>query len=83
MKLLEDGKKNIVLQSKITLAAPVILLHGDKDDVVPLQTALKTKDIIRAPEVKLLIQKDGKHNLSRPQELDILAKSIEEVRNYK
>ena len=83
LKLLEDGKKNLVLQSKITLTAPVILLHGDKDDVVPLQTALKTKDIIRAPEVKLLIQKDGKHNLSRPQELDILAKSIEEVRNYK
>ena len=83
LKLLEDGKKNLVLQSKITLDAPVILLHGDKDKVVPLETALKTKDIINSPMVKLLIQKDGEHNLSRPQQLDILAKSIEEVRNYK
>ena len=83
LKLLEDGKKNLVLQSKITLDAPVILLHGDKDSVVPLKTALQTKDIIDAPKVKLLIQKDGEHNLSRPQELDILAKSIEEVRSYK
>ena len=42
LAFLKDGRKNKVLNKKINLKIPVFLIHGKKDDVVPLKLSKKS-----------------------------------------
>ena len=35
-QLIFDGRKNKILNNKINLKIPIVLFHGNKDEVVPL-----------------------------------------------
>lgn len=79
LDLLQDGNNNLVLNHTITTNAKVILIHGDKDVCVPLDTAFKTKDVLTAEDVSLIILKDAGHRLSRPQDLNTIKFAIEKM----
>ena len=74
--LFEDGKKYLMLDKKVDVFCPVVLLHGDKDDCVPVQTSLKMKDALMAEDVKVVIMKNGTHRFSSPAELDLVKDSL-------
>ena len=79
LPLLKDGRKNKVLNKKINSKIPVFLIHGKKDDVVPLKLSKKIFSIFPKAKKKMEIIKGGDHSLSRKGDLNRLANLINKV----
>jgi len=62
-QLIKDGRKNKILNKKINLKIPVTMIHGSKDDTVPLVYSKKVLKIFINARKKLLIIKNGDHSL--------------------
>ena len=63
-QLLKDGRKNKVLNKRITSKIKVTLIHGKKDEVVPVSYSKKVLKIFQNAKKKLVIIKNGDHSLS-------------------
>ncbi len=70
--LIEDGRTRLLLGGPIAIACPVRLLHGQRDDAVPWETALTLSERLAGHDVQAILVKDGDHRLSRPQDLALL-----------
>ena len=68
-QLIFDGRKNKVLNNKINLKIPVILFHGKKDDVVPVNYSRKILKACKKSKKKLIVIQNGQHSLSRKSDL--------------
>ncbi len=79
LALLKDGRKNKVLNKKINSKIPVYLIHGKKDNVVPLKLSRKIFNIFPKAKKKMEIVKGGDHSLSRKGDLNKLAHLIDEI----
>ena len=79
LSLLKDGRKNKVLNRKINSKIPVFLIHGKKDDVVPINLSKKIFSIFPKAKKKIQIIKGGDHSLSRKGDLNKLANLIDEI----
>lgn len=76
-RLIEDGRKNLLLSTAIPLSGPVHLLHGFADEDVPWAVSVTTAEQLESEDVSVTLIKDGAHNLSRPSDLDLLTQSLE------
>jgi pimeloyl-ACP methyl ester carboxylesterase len=77
--LIEDGRRNLVLNARLSLGCPVRLLHGQRDPDVPWETALTLARSIDGADVVTLLIKDGDHRLSRPQDLALLTRTLSDL----
>ena len=68
-QLIWDGRKNKILNNKINLKIPIVLFHGAKDEVVPLNFSKKIFKICKKSKKKLFKIKYGDHSLSRESDL--------------
>ena len=68
-QLIFDGQKNKILNNKINLKIPLVLFHGTKDEVVPLNLSRKILKICEKSKKKLIKIKNGNHSLSRKSDL--------------
>ena len=75
-QLLKDGRKNKVLNKKIKSNINVTMVHGQKDEVVPVSYSKKVLNIFKNTKKKLVIIKNGDHSLSSPKNLKLLKKEI-------
>ncbi len=80
MKLIEDGKKHLLMHDRIPLEIPVSLLHGQADDVVPWETSLKIAETVNSEDVTITLIKDGDHRLNRPADTAVLVELVGRVR---
>ena len=78
-KLIEDGRKRLVLRETIDLDCPVRLIHGVRDADVPWQVSLKLAGKLAGDDVRLTLIKDGEHRLSREGDLALIQDSIAEL----
>src|SRR5262245_60779228 len=78
-KLIEDGRKHLLLPPGLDLACPVRILHGDRDRDVPWQHGRKTFDAIRSPHAQFILVKDGDHRLSRDQDVLAIERAAENL----
>ncbi len=62
-QLIKDGRKNKILHKKINLKIPVTMIHGNKDDTVPVVYSKKVLKIFTNARKKLLVIKNGDHSL--------------------
>jgi len=62
-QLIKDGRKNKILHKKINIKIPVTMLHGSKDDTVPVIFSKKILRIFVEAKKKLIIIKNGDHSL--------------------
>lgn len=76
-KLIEDGRQNLVLKGIIETGCPVHILQGMQDEAVPYQHALTLVEHLPVDDVTLTLVRDGDHRLSRPQDLDLLIRTVE------
>ncbi len=76
LQLLSDGKKNRVFNKKIKSKIKVTMVHGQKDEVVPVSYSKKILKIFTNAKKKLVIVKNGDHSLSSNKGLKILKKEI-------
>ena len=74
--LIEEGRQHLLLGAPIAIAAPVRLLHGQRDPDVPWETALHLAGRIAGGDVQVTLLKDGDHRLSRPADLDLLCRTV-------
>jgi len=77
--LIEDGRRNLLLNNTIDIDAPVRLLHGLNDRDVPHTVSLQLQAKLKSQDVIVQLIKDGDHRLSRPQDLARLCTAVEEV----
>lgn len=77
--LLEDGRKNRVLTGIIETGCPVHILQGMKDPDVPWKHAMKLVEHLPADDVVISLIKDGDHRLSRPQDLELLRRALDQI----
>ena len=80
-KLINSGKKNLLLNSKIKIKCPVHLVHGGQDADVPIETSLKIMEQIESDDVKLTIVKSANHQFSEQKNLKLIFNSINEMIN--
>jgi pimeloyl-ACP methyl ester carboxylesterase len=78
-RLIEEGRRHLLLGGPIALAQPVRLLHGMADPDVPWQHSLQLIEALAGGDVVASFIKDGDHRLSRLQDLARLEAVIEEL----
>jgi pimeloyl-ACP methyl ester carboxylesterase len=78
-KLIEDGRRHLLMDAVIPITCPVRLLHGTADPDVPWQTSLALAEKLASTDVRVTLVKDGDHRLSSERDLALLERTIEEV----
>jgi len=81
LQLIEDGRKNKVFNKKIYNKLKVIMVHGQKDESVPVSYSKKILKIFVNSKKKLIIVKNGDHSLSSPKWLRILKEELKIIIN--
>ena len=78
-QLIFDGRKNKVLNNKIDLKIPIVLFHGTKDKVVPVNFSKKILKIFKKSKKKLIKIKNGDHSLSKKRDLKKICKELNQI----
>ena len=68
-QLIKDGRKNKVLSKKINSIIPVTMVHGKKDELVPVSFSRKVLSIFTNAKKKIVVIKNGDHSLSNKNQL--------------
>ena len=76
LQLIKDGRKNKVFHKKIYYKLKVTMVHGQKDESVPVSYSKKILKIFVNSKKKLVIIKKGDHSLSSSKWLSILKKEL-------
>ncbi len=76
-KLIDDGRNCLVLRDTIEISHPACLIHSQKDEDVPWQTALRLSEALASEAVQVVLVKDGDHRLSRPEDLKRLTQTVD------
>lgn len=74
--LWESGQAMLMLGDEIGYDGPVRLLHGQDDADVPVSIAFRLSRALRSADVQTILVKGGDHRLSRPQDLDLLVRTV-------
>lgn len=77
--LLDEGRRHLLLGRPIPVRCPVRLLHGQRDADVPWQVSLDLARDLESGDVRVVLVKDGDHRLSRPQDIDLLCRTVGEL----
>ena len=72
----ESGERMCLLEDELPVDCPVRLIHGDCDEDVPLDIALRLKDRLRSGDVQVTVIKGAGHRLSAPHEIDAILRTV-------
>jgi len=78
-QLIKDGRKNKILSKKIRSKIKVTMIHGSKDEVVPLSFSRKVLSVFSSARKKLVIIKNGDHSLSNQVHLKQIIKELNSI----
>jgi len=78
-QLIKDGRKNKILNKKIKNKIYVTMIHGKKDEVVPVSYSKKVLKVFKNANKKLVIIKNGDHSLSSKRNLSKITKELNNI----
>ena len=78
-QLIKDGRKNKVLKKKVLSKICVTMIHGSKDELVPVNYSRKVLKIFKSAKKKLVIIKNGDHSLSNKLGLKKIIKELDKI----
>ena len=81
-QLIKDGRKNKVLHKKYKIKIPVTMVHGSKDEVVPVIYSRKILKIFNNAKKNILVIKNGDHSLSNKVSLKKINKELDKILFY-
>jgi hypothetical protein len=81
LAFLDEGREHEILDGPLPIRCPVRILQGGKDDAVPWRHALTLAERTESEDLVFSLIKDGDHRLSRPQDIERLVTTVEELRN--
>jgi pimeloyl-ACP methyl ester carboxylesterase len=79
LKLIEDGRKNLILRTPLNVLCPLRMLQGKEDKSVEVQTAVKLLKHIDCENMQLKLVANADHSFSSPKCLEILEQTIHEI----
>jgi len=78
-QLIKDGRRNKVLSKKINTEVYVTMVHGKKDELVPVSFSRKVLSIFPNAKKKLVIIKNGDHSLSNKSPLKRIIRELNNI----
>ena len=78
-QLIKDEKKNKVLGKKIISPINITMIHGEKDEVVPISFSRKILSNFKVFKKKIIIIKKGDHSLSSKVNLEKIIKELDKI----
>ena len=81
LNLIKDGRRNKIFNKIFFNRIFVTIIHGQKDDVVPISISRKIIKIFKNAKKKLVIIKNGDHSLSKKNNLKRITKEIDIIFN--
>ena len=78
-QLIKDGRKNKVFQKKFNIKINVTMIHGKKDEVVPVVYSRKILRLFKKAEKKLVIIKNGNHSLTNKKNLKKITLELDKI----
>ena len=78
-QLIKDGEKNKVLHKKIKSKINITMIHGQKDEIVPVIFSKKVLNIFSNAKKKIEIIKNGDHSLSNKKPLKKIIKELDKI----
>mgnify|MGYP001818607971 CR=1 FL=1 len=78
-RMIEDGRRNLVLRDPLPLPFPVRCLQGTADTAVSTETAVRLLEHATSPDMRLLLVKDADHRFSDGPCLGLIETAVEEV----
>lgn len=78
-RMIEDGRRNLVLRAPLELPCPVRFLQGTADTAVEVGTAVRLLEHAAGPDMQLLLVKDADHRFSDERCLKLIEQAVQEV----
>ena len=78
-QLIKDGRKNKILNKKINLKILVTMIHGRKDEVVPVVYSKRILALFSKAKKKLIIINNGDHSLSNKKNLRKIIVELQKI----
>lgn len=79
LKLIEDGRKHLLLDAPIDLPIPVRILQGMADKDVPWQHAMRLAEQLSGSDIQVQLTKTGDHRLSEPDDIARLTETLDRL----
>ena len=76
MRLIEEGRRHLLMDKPVPIACPVRLIHGTADPDVPYTRSLELMERLEARDVEVTLVKGGGHRLSEPHDLARLTRVV-------
>ncbi len=80
LTLFEEGRDWLLLGAPLPIAAPVHIIQGRADDVVPWRHSTALVERLTGGDVRLDLIEGGDHRLSSPEDLERLIEAVERMR---
>jgi pimeloyl-ACP methyl ester carboxylesterase len=78
-RMIEDGRKRLVLRDVLDLPFPVRFLQGTADTAVSTETAVRLLEHATGPDMRLLLVKDADHRFSDGPCLGLIENAVLDV----
>lgn len=78
-KLFDDAEINLVMGAPVETRCPVHIIQGMRDEDVPYQHAMRLLTLLPGENVTMTLVKDGDHRLSRPQDIDLMLRAVDNL----
>ncbi|WP_372884946.1 alpha/beta hydrolase [Shimia sp.] len=78
-RMIEDGRRNLVLRGDLRFDFPVRFLQGTADTAVSTETALRLLETAQGPDIRLTLVKDADHRFSDDDCLNLIERSVNKV----
>lgn len=78
-RLIEEGRRTLVLRDPLPLPFPVRLLQGTADTDVDVSVALRLLDHAGGPDIRLTLVKGADHRFSTPDCLALIEAAVSDV----
>jgi len=78
-RMIEDGRRHLVLRTPLTLPFPVRFLQGTADTAVSTETAVRLLEHAQGPDLRLQLVKDADHRFSDGPCLGLIEQAVLDV----
>ena len=79
-RMFEEARDWLLLDGRVEIAAPVHVLQGRDDDVVPWRHQIELAERLTGGDLRLDLIEGGDHRLSSPTDLERLVDAVEAMR---
>jgi pimeloyl-ACP methyl ester carboxylesterase len=80
LKMFEEARNWLLLGAPLPIKAPIHIIQGRADEVVPWRHAAALVECLTGGDVRLDLIEDGDHRLSAPDDLGRLVDAVERMR---